>query len=149
MMKTKAKSVWNKMATTNKTSIILVLLFLIPSAVYANEQVLDSELIPMDNTIALEKTILSMHVPFDNTLPWGFVEGKIAYPVPEYPVIIQIYKEDEPIHFAQTEVEEDGSYEYRFRVLSIDGAKTINVFNGDYTVKIFKVVNLYPDLKSI
>ena len=150
MMKTKAQSVWNKMATISKTSIIsVVLLFLIPSAVYANEQVLDSELIPMDNTIALEKTILSMHVPSDNTLPWGFVEGKIAHPVPDYPVIIQIYKEGEPVHFAQTKVETDGSYEYRFRVLSIDGDKTINVFSGDYTVKIFKVVNPYPDFESI
>ena len=139
-----------KIATASKASIIsVVLLFLIPSTVYANEQVLDSELIPMDNTIALEKTTLSMHVPFDNTLPWGFIEGKITYPVPDYHVIIQIYKDGEPIHFAQTEVETDGSYEYRFRVQSIDGDKTINVFNGDYIVKIFKVVNIYPNFESI
>jgi len=84
-----------------------------------------------------------MHAPADNTLPWGFVEGKIANHVLDYPVIIQIYDEDgEATHFAQTNVEDDGSYEYRFRVRNVDNDKVINIFEGDYIVKIFKVVYL-------
>ena len=84
-----------------------------------------------------------MHAPADNKLPWGFVEGKIANHVPDYPVIIQIYDADgKPTHFAQTNVKEDGSYEYRFRVRNVDNDQVINIFEGDYTVKIFKVVYL-------
>ena len=37
-----------------------------------------------------------------------------------YPVIIQIFKNNDAVHFAQTSVEKDGDYEYRFRVLSSD-----------------------------
>ena len=76
-------------------------------------------------------------------MPWGFVEGKIVNPVEDYPVIIQIYDENgEAFHFAQTEVDEDGSYEYKFRVKNVNDGEVINIFEGDYFVKIFKVVYL-------
>ncbi len=89
---------------------------------------------------------MTLHASSDNTLPWGFVEGKIINHVSDYPVIIQIYDDKgEAIHFAQTNVEEDGSYEYRFRVLSMDNGEMIKIFEGDYTVNIFKVVYLNPD----
>lgn len=100
-----------------------------------------TEIIPLDNGIGIEKTVIFLHAPADNTLPWGFVEGKIANHVPDYPVIIQIYDEHgEATHFAQTNVEDDGSYEYRFRVRNVDNGQVINIFEGDYFVKIFKVV---------
>lgn len=102
-----------------------------------------TEITPLNGGIGIEKTVLSLHAPADNTLPWGFVEGKIANHVPDYPVIIQIYDVDgKATHFAQTNVEDDGSYEYRFRVRSVDNDQVINIFEGDYTVKIFKVVYL-------
>ena len=83
----------------------------------------------------------------DNILPWGFVEGKIQNHVSDYPVIIQIYdSEGDAVHFAQTNVEDDGSYEYRFRVLSINDNQVIKIFEGDYSVKIFKVIYLNPGL---
>jgi hypothetical protein len=105
----------------------------------------NTEIIPLNGEIAIEKTILSLHASPDNTLPWGFVEGKIANHVSSYPVIIQIYNEDgDATHFAQTDVEEDGSYEYRFRVRNVDNGEVINIFEGDYSVKIFKVVYLAP-----
>jgi hypothetical protein len=97
-----------------------------------------------DDSSVLEQTTLEMSVPSDNSLPWGFVEGKIASPVKDYPAIIQIYKGDEPIHFAQVPINDDGSYQYRFRVLDVTDGKTTRIFEGDYTVKIFKVVNLDP-----
>ena len=105
----------------------------------------NTELIPLNNEIAIEKTVLSMYASPDNSLPWGFVEGKIANHVSSYPVIIQIYDDNgDATHFAQTDVEEDGSYEYKFRVRNVDNGEVINIFEGDYVVKIFKVVYLGP-----
>ena len=97
---------------------------------------------PIDGIIGIEKTTLMFHAPQENTLPWGFVEGKIENPVAGYPVIIQIYKDGYAVQFAQTDVNEDGTYEYKFRVLNIEDEKTIKIFNGDYYVSIFKVVYL-------
>ncbi len=37
----------------------------------------NTEIIPLNSEIGIEKTILSLHASPDNTLPWGFVEGKI------------------------------------------------------------------------
>ena len=99
-----------------------------------------SEYIPINGFMGLEKTTLLFHSPEENSLPWGFVEGKISNSVPGYPVIIQIFKNDEAVHFAQTDVKEDGSYEYKFRVLTVDNYQTTKIFDGDYYITIFKVV---------
>ena len=59
------------------------------------------------------KTLIQFYASEDNTLPWGFVEGKIVNPVEDYPVIIQIYDENgEAFHFAQTIIENDPDTEY-------------------------------------
>ena len=133
--------------------IVLISLF---SSSFADEQFSNTEVISIDGNIGIEKTTLTFSVPKDNNLPWAFVEGKIANPVLDYPVIIQIYDNDDQItgndvgavHFAQADVSEDGNYEYKFRVKDINGEKTVNIFEGDYTVKIFKVVYLYSNLSS-
>ena len=133
--------------------IVLISLF---SSSFADEQFSNTEVISVDGNIGIEKTTLTFSVPNDNNLPWAFVEGKIANPVLDYPVIIQIYDNDDQItgndvgavHFAQADVSEDGTYEYKFRVKDIDGEKIVNIFEGDYTVKIFKVVYLYSNLSS-
>ena len=115
------------------------------STSFADEQKSDTQTIPIDGTIGIEKTVVILHASSDNALPWGFVEGKISNHVSDYPVIIQIYDNDgEAVHFAQSNVEEDGTYEYKFRVLSINDGNTIKIFDGDYTVNIFKVVYLNP-----
>ena len=101
-----------------------------------------TEYIPLNGMIGIEKTTLTFHVPDNNSLPWGFVEGKIENPVAGYPVIIQIYQEGEAAHFAQTSVNEDGNYEYKFRVLNVEGEKTTKIFDGTYHVIIFKVIYL-------
>jgi len=106
-------------------------------------------LISEDGSIILQQKIISMHIPEDNTLPWGFVEGKVINPAEGYPVIIQIYKNGEPVHFAQTDVREDGSYEYKFRARNVDGDQVINIFQGDYTVKIFKTIYAAPSAKIV
>ena len=123
---------------------------LISTTISSVDAATNTEIIPLNGEIGIEKTILSLHASPDNTLPWGFVEGKITNHVSSYPVIIQIYDDDgDASHFAQTDVEEDGSYEYQFRVRNVDNGEVINIFEGDYIVKIFKVVYLAPSSNQI
>lgn len=102
----------------------------------------ETSLTPINSSIGIEKTITPFSVPKNNKLPWGFVEGKVANPVEGNPVIIQIFKNGEAIHFAQTTLKDDGTYEYKFRVRDVTDGKVTKVFDGDYLVKIFKVVYL-------
>lgn len=97
---------------------------------------------PINEKISLEKTITTMNVPQDNKLPWGTVRGHASDVAERYPVIIQFYKGEDPVHFAQVDTRGDGSYEYKFRVRSLDSnsGKFVNIFEGDYTVKIYKVI---------
>lgn len=116
-----------------------------------------TEITPINNSMGIEKTTLQMSISKDNKLPWGFVEGKISNHVDDYPVIIQIFDNNGiitgnsigAVHFAQTPVNEDGSYEYRFRVLDSNQGQLTKIFDGSYTVKIFKVVYLYPNLDVV
>ena len=99
--------------------------------------------IKLDDDTSLQKTVAIMSIPENNVMPWGAVKGKVHDPVQGYPVIIQFFKslEEDPIHVAQVKLKGDDSFEYRFRVLSVDDGKTTHFFEGDYHVKIFKVVN--------
>ena len=101
-----------------------------------------TEIIPLDGLIGLETSTVFFHTPQSNTLPWAFVEGNISNHVEGYPVIIQIFRNNDAVHFAQTNVEADGNYEYKFRVLNSDNGVTTKIYDGDYIVKIFKVVYL-------
>ncbi len=101
-----------------------------------------TEIIPINAMIGLEKSTLLFSAPQTNMLPWGFVEGNVTNHVEGYPVIIQIFKNNDAVHFAQASIDSDGAYEYRFRVLSSDNTHTTKIFEGDYSVKIFKVVYL-------
>ena len=142
------------------TIIALLVVSIVSNSSFAEKQNSQTELLPLNDSIGLEKTTLMMNVPEDNHLPWAYVEGKIANPVLEYPVIIQIYDVNNyeeleinefeknlvdkigAVHFAQTNVNSDGTYEHKFRVLGyVDDVKK-NYFEGKYIVKIFKVVYL-------
>ncbi len=103
---------------------------------------------PINEEVSLEKTITTMSVPQDNKLPWGTVRGEASDVAERYPIIIQMYKEDDPVHFAQVDAKGDGSYEYKFRVRSLDSNTNefVNIFQGDYTVKIYKVIPNTNDL---
>lgn len=106
----------------------------------------------LDNEISLEKTVTVMSIPENNILPWGAVKGKVNDPFQGYPVIIQIFKsvEEDPIHVAQVNLKGDDSFEYKFRVLSVDEGNVTHFFEGDYIVKIFKVINTpRGDLDSV
>ncbi len=97
---------------------------------------------PINEEISLQKTITTMSIPQDNKLPWGAVKGAASDYVERYPVIIQFYKGEDPVHFTQVDVKGDGSYEYKFRVRNLDSTtgEFVNIFEGDYTVKIFRVI---------
>ncbi|MFQ5496451.1 MAG: hypothetical protein ACE5DU_01045 [Nitrosopumilus sp.] len=103
--------------------------------------------IRIDDETSLEKTTLPMKIPETNTFPWGTIKGKVNDPSQGYPVIIQIFKSDEPvpIHVAQVNLRGDHSFEYKFRLLSIDDGDITHFFEGDYNVKIFKVINTPRD----
>ncbi len=103
---------------------------------------------PINEKISLEKTTTTMSVPQENKLPWGSVRGEAMDYVERYPVIIQFYKGEDPVHFAQVDVKGDGSYEYKFRVRNLDSntGEFVNIFKGDYTVKIYRVIPNSNDL---
>lgn len=101
-----------------------------------------TEITPLSGMMGLEKSTIVFHASEDNALPWGFVEGKIANHVEGYPVVIQIFQNNDAVHFAQTDVGNDGTYEYKFRVLHSENGNTKKIFDGDYSVNIFKVVYL-------
>ena len=97
---------------------------------------------PINEEISLEKTVTTMNVPEDNKLPWGTIRGGASDVAERYPIIIQFYKGEDPIHFAQVDAKGDGSYEYKFRVRNLDlnTNEFVNIFQGEYTVKIYKVI---------
>lgn len=152
----------NKQITVLSTIVAIMLVSFSLNSSFAQNQISQTELLPLNDSIGLEKTTLIMNIPEDNNLPWGYVEGKISNPVLEYPVIIQIYDIDEydeldlanfenlelveikngAIHFAQTNVNDDGTYHHQFRVLGYDENGNKNSLEGNYVVKIFKVVYL-------
>jgi len=103
---------------------------------------------PINEEISLQKTVTTMSIPQDNKLPWGAVIGDASDYVERYPVIIQFYKGEDTVHVAQVDVKGDGSYEYKFRVRSLDSStgEFVNAFEGDYTVKIFRVIPNTNDL---
>ncbi|MGY5147363.1 MAG: hypothetical protein ACW9W4_05140 [Candidatus Nitrosopumilus sp. bin_7KS] len=103
---------------------------------------------PINEKVSLEKTTTTMNVPQDNQLPWGTVRGDASDVAERYPVIIQFYKGEDPVHFAQVDAKGDGSYEYKFRVRNLDSnsGEFVNIFEGDYIVKIYKVIPNSNDL---
>ena len=117
--------------------VLVAIIGMSPSFADSNTTVLST-----NDGIQLTETIVTMSIPSDNTLPWGFIEGNVENYAEGYPVIVQIYQNNEPVHFAQTNVTEDGTYEYKFRARNIDGDNIVNVYEGDYEVKIFKSIQI-------
>ncbi len=97
---------------------------------------------PINDEISIQKTIIPMDIPEDNTFPWGSVRGEASTFAEKYPVIIQIYKGEDPVHFAQVDVKGDGSFEYKFRIRNVDAhtGEVVKIFEGHYDVSIFKVI---------
>ncbi len=138
-----------------KSSIFLIAsimtifsIMMIPDDISAETNQNSITVTPINEMISLQKTVTTMIVPENNTLPWGTVNGSAFDYVERYPVIIQFYKGEDPVHVAQVDVKGDGSYEYKFRVRSVDNntGEAVDVFEGQYTVKIFKVIHNQNEL---
>jgi hypothetical protein len=154
----------NKITTISKNifsvSLITSVLFIIVignTNSFAEPIESQTEITPINDFIGIEKSSLQMFISNDNKLPWGFVEGKILNHVVGYPVIIQIFDSDDTVvgnsigavRFAQTPVDDDGTYEYKFRILDSNQGQIKHIFDGNYTVKIFKVVYLNSNHKTV
>lgn len=122
------------------TTVLLTLVVLLYPAEAIAENA--TTVTPINDEISLKKTVIPMNIPEDNVFPWGAVRGQASEFVERYPVIIQIYKDEDPVHFAQVDVRGDGSFEYKFRIKNVDttNGEAINLFEGQYTVNIFKVI---------
>jgi len=132
-----------KMNLLVMASIIAVLgIMIVPNYAVADTNQNDISVKPINEKFSLETTITTLSVPENNTLPWGTVYGAASDVAERFPVIIQFYKEDEAVHIAQIDTKGDGSYEYKFRVRNLDQntGEVTDIFHGDYTVKIFKVI---------
>ena len=132
-----------KMSFIAITSIIVVLgIITLPNMTVAEAYENQINVKPINEKLSLETTITTLTVPENNTLPWGTVYGSASDVAERYPIIIQFYKGNEPIHIAQVDAKGDGSYEYKFRVRNMDQStgEFTNIFYGEYTVKIFKVI---------
>ena len=123
------------------TSIIAMLgIMAVPNT--ASAEINQVSVTPINEKVSLETTITTLTVPENNTLPWGTVYGAASDVAERYPVIIQFYKGDDAVHVAQIDTKGDGSYEYKFRVRNLDHqtGQFTDIFEGQYTVKIFKVI---------
>jgi hypothetical protein len=124
-------------------SVVTVLgIMMVPNYAVADTNQNDISVKPINEKVSLETTITTLSIPENNVLPWGTVNGAASNVVERYPVIIQFYKGNEPVHIAQVDTKGDGSYEYKFRVTNIDHntGEFTEIFHGEYTVKIFKVI---------
>ena len=117
--------------------VLVAMIGMSPSFADSNTTILST-----NDGVQLTKTVVPMSIPSDNTMPWGFIEGTIDNHAEGFPVILQIYQNDEPVHFAQTNVNEDGTYEYKFRARNLDGNNVVKVYEGEYEVKIFKSIQI-------
>ena len=117
--------------------VLVAMIGMSPSFADSNTTVLST-----NDGIQLTKTVVPMSISPENTMPWAFVEGTVENNAEGYPVVIQIYQNNKPVHFGQTSVNEDGTYEYKFRARNVDGDNVVNVYEGNYDVKIFKSVQI-------
>lgn len=120
--------------------LFALLILLIPSlSVPASQEQVAQNLVPESNVV-LQKAIIDMNIPANPNLPFGCVWGTVQNAAPGYPVEIEIFKDGKPVYIAQTDVQPDGSYQQYFRVISADHGQVIHIFQGDYTVQVFKYV---------
>jgi len=125
--------------------LIASLMFILVIMLYPTDAIAENTttITPINDQIRLKKTIVSMNIPEDNIFPWGAVRGGASDIAERYPVIIQIFKGEDPVHFAQVDVKGDGSFEYKFRIRNVDAntGEVTNYFEGQYTVNIFRVIS--------
>ncbi len=116
--------------------VLLVLGFTLP----ASQAIAPTQNYVSESDVVMQKSVIGMTIPSDPKLPFGCVWGTVQNAAPGYPVDIEIYKNGKPVYFAQANVTSDGSYQQYFRVANTINGHETNIFEGDYTVDIFKYV---------
>lgn len=115
-------------------------MLLLPSiTVPSSQEQVASNLVP-ESDVALQKVVMNMNIPDNPKLPFGCVWGTVQNPAPGYPVEIEIFKDGKPVYIAQVDINSDGSYEKYFRVIDVEKDHVTHIFQGDYTVDVFKYV---------
>ena len=123
-------------------------MLLLPSiTVPVSQEQVDQNLVP-ESDVVLQKVVMNMNIPDNPKLPFGCVWGTVQNPAPGYPVEIEIFQNGKPVYVAQVDVKSDGSYEKYFRVIDVEKDKTIHIFQGDYTIDVFKYVVKNPTPSS-
>jgi len=133
-----------------RLSLLASLIFTLVVLIYPTDAIAENTttITPINDEVSLKKTVIPMNIPEDNTFPWGAVRGQASEFAERYPIIIQIFKGEDPIDFAQVDVKGDGSFEYKFRIRNVDAntSEITNIFEGQYTVNIFKVI---PNIEEL
>ena len=115
-------------------------MLLLPSiTVPASQEQVASNLVP-ESDVALQKVVMNMNIPDNPKLPFGCVWGTVQNPAPGYPVEIEIFKDGKPVYVAQVDIQSDDSYQKYFRVIDVEHGQVTHIFQGDYTVDVFKYV---------
>ncbi|MGI0068764.1 MAG: hypothetical protein ACREAN_00750 [Nitrosopumilaceae archaeon] len=115
-------------------------MLLLPSlTVPASQEQVASNLVP-ESDVVLQKVVINMNIPDNPNLPFACVWGTVQNPAPGYPVEIEIFKDGKPVYVAQVDVQSDGSYQQYFRAIDVEHGQVIHIFQGDYTVDVFKYV---------
>ncbi len=117
-----------------------IVVLLIPSLTFPISHATTSQNLVPESDVTMQKSVIQMNIPPNPKLPFGCVWGTVLNAAPGYPVDIEIYKNGKPVYFAQTNVTSGGSYEKYFRVANTVNGHEYNIFEGDYTVEIFKYV---------
>jgi len=122
--------------------MLVMIVFLVSGFVFpASQAAAPTQNQVSQSSVVMQESVISMNIPPDPKLPYGCVWGTVQNAAPGYPVDIEIYQNGKPVYVAQANVTSDGSYQKYFRVMNVDstGHET-NIFEGDYTVDIFKYV---------
>ena len=121
-------------------SVMAIVVLLVPSLTFpASHAMVPTNLVP-ESDVVMQKSVITMNIPPNPKLPFGCVWGTVQNAAPGYAVDIEIYKNGKPVYVAQANVTSDGSYEKYFRVANTVNGYESNIFEGDYTVEIFKYV---------
>ena len=121
-------------------SVMAIAVLLVPTlALPQSRALVPANLVP-ESEVVMQKSVITMYIPPNPKLPLGCVWGTVQNAAPGYPVEIEIYKNNKPVYFAQANVTSDGSYQKYFRVANTINGQETNIFEGSYTVNIFKYV---------
>jgi hypothetical protein len=123
------------------TAVLAMVVLLVSGFAFpASQAMKPTQTLVPESDVVMQKSVIPMNIPPEPKLPYGCVWGTVQNAAPGYPVDIEIYKNGKPVYFAQVNVAPDGSYQKYFRVANTVNGHETSIFEGDYTVEIFKYV---------